>query len=314
MKEAAAKKIVVVIPTLNEEQSIGSVLDEVHEVMKQRGYNYEILVVDGRSKDRTVEIAEEKGAKVIYQRRKGYGDALQTGFYYAKDSLGADVILMMDGDGSYDPKDIPKLVEPVLKDQADLVTGDRLKNLQKGAMPFKNYVGNKVLAFLARLAFGVNVGDSQCGMRAFKAEYLDYVFLESEGMPFAMEMLGEFSRIRSRILSVPINYRPRIGKSKLNPFRDFVRIVSLVLMLARDYRPLMFFGTISAVLLAAGFIIGIGIIVEWLQTGRVVRHASTVLSSILIISGLQVLILGLIADMVNKILYKMASFLRRKGS
>ena len=224
---ANGKKIVVVIPTLNEEQSIGFVLDEIHEVMKKRGYNYEVLVVDGRSRDRTVEIAKEKGARVIYQRRKGYGDALQTGFYYAKDRMGADIILMMDGDGTYDPKDIPKLVDPILSDQADFVTGDRLKNLKRGAMPLKNYLGNKFLAFLARLAFRIDVGDSQCGMRAFKAECLDDVFLESEGMPFAMEMLGEFSRIKSRILSVPINYRPRVGKSKLNPFRDFVRICLL---------------------------------------------------------------------------------------
>jgi len=105
-----ATKIVIVIPTLNECEAVGNVLDRVKNVMA--GYEYQMLVVDGHSIDGTDEIARKKGAEVVYQRGRGYGDALKTGFFYARKRLDAGVIVMIDADLSYDPKDIPELVAP----------------------------------------------------------------------------------------------------------------------------------------------------------------------------------------------------------
>nr|MQY61912.1 glycosyltransferase [archaeon] len=146
----SATRIAIVIPTLNECKAVGKVLGGVKSVMD--GYEYRVLVVDGRSIDGTDEIARDMGADVIYQRGRGYGDALKTGFFHARKRLDAKVIVMMDADLTYNPKDIPKLVAPILEDAADLVVGNRFAGLQKGAMTLVNRVGNRVLSLVAKLA------------------------------------------------------------------------------------------------------------------------------------------------------------------
>jgi len=119
----SATRIAVVIPTLNECEAVGKVVGGVKSAMD--GYEYRVLVVDGHSTDGTNEIAKDMGADVIYQRGRGYGDALKTGFFYARKRLDAKVIVMMDADLTYDPKHIPKLVAPILNDEADMVVGNR---------------------------------------------------------------------------------------------------------------------------------------------------------------------------------------------
>jgi glycosyltransferase involved in cell wall biosynthesis len=137
-----------VIPTLNESEAVGQVIASVKQAMK--GYNYRVLTVDGHSTDSTDEIARNMGAVVIYQQGKGYGDALKTGFFYARKRLNAEVIVMMDADLTYDPKHIPQLVKPILEDEADMVVGNRFAGMQKGAMPLVNRVGNRVLSFVPK--------------------------------------------------------------------------------------------------------------------------------------------------------------------
>ena len=248
--KGSAARIVIVFPALNEREAVGKVLDDVKAVMD--GYEHQLLVVDGHSTDGTDEIARGKGAEVIYQRGKGYGDALTTGFFYAKRRLDADVIVMMDADYTYDPKDIPALVQPILGDEADLVLGNRFAGLQKGAMSFVNRVGNRVLSLVAKLALKLNVYDTQSGMRAFRSKLLDSMDLVTGGMPFALEMLAEALSADARIHETPVSYRPRVGKTKLNPIKDGGRILGITLRLMFDTRPLLFFGGIGAVLAAVG--------------------------------------------------------------
>jgi len=249
----SAARIAIVIPTLNECEAVGKVLGGVKSVMD--GYEYQVLVVDGRSIDGTDEIARDMGADVIYQRGRGYGDALKTGFFHARKRLDAKVIVMMDADLTYDPKHIPKLVAPILEDEADLVVGNRFAGLQKGAMPFVNRVGNRVLSLVAKLALRLNVYDTQSGMRAFKSELLDSMNLVAVGMPFAMEMLAEARSVDARICEVPISYRPRVGKTKLNPIKDGGRILGITVRLMFDIRPLLFFGSIGTVLGVVGLLL-----------------------------------------------------------
>ncbi len=249
----SATRIAIVIPTLNECKAVGKVLTSVKNVMD--GYEYQVLVVDGRSIDGTDEIARDMGADVIYQRGRGYGDALKTGFFHARKRLDAKVIVMMDADLTYDPKDIPKLVAPILKDEADMVVGNRFAGMQKGAMPFVNRVGNRVLSLVAKLALGLNVYDTQSGMRAFKSELLDSMHLMAVGMPLAMEILAEARSVDARICEVPISYMPRVGKTKLNPIKDGGRILGITVRLMFDIRPLLFFGIIGTVLGIVGLLL-----------------------------------------------------------
>jgi len=243
-------KIVIVIPTLNESKAVGKVLSGVKDAMA--GYEYQVLVVDGRSIDGTDKIARDMGADVIYQRGRGYGDALKTGFFHARKRLDAKVMVMMDADFTYDPKHIPELVAPILRDEADMVVGNRFAEMQKGSMPLFNRFGNRVLSLVAKLALGLNVYDTQSGMRAFKSELLDSVNLVAVGMPLAMEMLAETLSANARICEVPISYRPRVGKTKLNPIKDGGRILGVTVRLMFDVRPILFFGSIGTVLGVVG--------------------------------------------------------------
>jgi glycosyltransferase involved in cell wall biosynthesis len=249
----SAARIAVVIPTLNECEAVGKVLGGVKSVMD--GYEYRMLVVDGHSVDGTDEIARDMGADVIYQRGRGYGDALKTGFFYARRRLDAKVIVMMDADLTYDPKHIPELVAPILKDEADIVVGNRFAGMQKGAMPLVNRVGNRVLSLVAKLALGLNVYDTQSGMRAFTSELLEKMNLVAVGMPLAMEILAEARSVDARICEVPISYRPRVGETKLNPIKDGGRILGITVRLMFDVRPILFFGSIGMVLGVVGLLL-----------------------------------------------------------
>ena len=236
----------VVIPAMNEREAIGKVVSGVKKVMEN--HNCRVLIVDGHSTDGTDKIAKEKGADVIYQLGKGYGDALKTGFIHARKHLHAKVLVMMDADMTYDPKHIPALVAPVLKDEADMVVGNRFAAMQKGAMPFVNKIGNRVLSLVAKVALGLNVFDTQSGMRAFKSELLDNMNLVAVGMPLAMEMLAEARGAGARVKEVPISYMPRVGETKLHPIKDGGRILGTTVRLMFDIRPLLLFGSIGTIL------------------------------------------------------------------
>jgi len=248
--KCSGTRIAIVIPALNEREAMGKVLDGVKNVMD--GYECRVLVVDGHSIDGTDEIARKMGAKVIYQRGRGYGDALKTGFFHARKRLDAEVIVMMDADFTYDPKDIPELVTPILKDEADFVVGNRFAGLQKGAMSLVNRVGNRLLSLVAKLALRLNVYDTQSGMRAFRSKLLDSMDLVTGGMPFALEMLAEARSAGARIREMPVSYRPRVGKTKLNPIKDGGRIIGITFRLMFDTQPLLFFGGIGTVLWVLG--------------------------------------------------------------
>ena len=246
-------RIVIVIPTLNEAQGIRKVIAGVKDAMDS--FNYQVLVVDGHSVDGTDKIAKNMGAVLIYQQGKGYGDALRTGFYFAKKRLNAKVIVMMDADATYPPRHIPEMVIPILKDQSDFVVGNRFAKMQKGAMPVVNRFGNRFLSLLAKFALGLNVYDTQCGMRAFKSRLLDDMQLVAVGMPLAMEMLAEALSAGARMHEVPISYKARVGETKLHPLRDGSRIIGITLRLMFDIKPLLFFGNLGIVIGMLGLLL-----------------------------------------------------------
>jgi len=227
------QNIVIVIPALNEEKGIGLVVDGIKKSMNN--YNNKILVVDGHSQDQTVEISKKSGASVIFQQSIGYGDALMSGFNYAIDNEDADILVMIDADGTYDPSDIPALLNPIFEKSADLVIGNRLLKINKGSMSFINRLGNSILSWIVKRYLKINVNDTQCGLRALRANLIKNINIKSNGMPFATEMLVEAKQVGAGILEVPIKYYPRIGTSKLNPLKDGILIFAKILKLIYKY-------------------------------------------------------------------------------
>ena len=206
-------KVSVVIPTMNEEESVGLVIAEIREAFGERPL--EIVVVDTASKDRTREIAASFGAIVVDEPRRGYGRAYKTGFERAE----GDIIATLDADMTYPAADIPALAEELIAKDLDFITTNRFARMEKGAMGAKHRVGNWVLSATARLLFRVKVKDSQSGMWVFRRSVLPKLELTSDSMAMSEEIKIEAFR-KLKAIEVPITYRIRVGEVKLNSWKD----------------------------------------------------------------------------------------------
>ncbi|MEW5759562.1 MAG: glycosyltransferase family 2 protein [Candidatus Thermoplasmatota archaeon] len=204
-------KISVVIPTINEEASIGEVIDAIPKMD-----DLEIIVVDYKSTDRTCEIARKKGAIVINEENKGYGRAYKTGFKHAR----GDVIVTMDGDMTYPAEEIDKFVKLLVEKDLDFITCDRISMLDKMVMSKTHRFGNWVLTNTMRLLFGLKLKDSQSGMWIFRKKILEKTKLISDGMPFSEELKIEAYMSGAKIMEIPIIYRVRKGEVKLSSWKD----------------------------------------------------------------------------------------------
>jgi hypothetical protein len=256
-------------------------LPKVKEALEKMGLSYEIIVVD-KSSDRTPEIARSLGAIVIRQRGRGYGDAYITGFRHARGRY----IVMGDPDGSYDFSELPKLLEPLLKGEADLVMCTRLRGeIKRGAMPWLHrYIGNPLLTKILNVLFKTRVSDAHCGFRAIRRDALEKLPLKCRGMEFASEMVIEAAKAGLRIKEVPITYYPRIGESKLSSFRDGWRHLRLMLL----YSPSYLFLLPGIVLVLSG----VGLMAYAYNTNPLRIH-SLILASLLVIVGFQIINFGI---------------------
>jgi dolichol-phosphate mannosyltransferase len=291
------ERIVVIIPALNEEQTIGDVLAECHETLN--GKNYDILVVDGRSSDETVRISRQKRAQVIFQKGTGYGDALVSGFGHALRVLKPDVVVMMDADGTYAPRNISDLLKPIIDNEADMVIGDRFAGLEEGSMSFISRVGNRFFSGLSKRLFNTGSLDTQSGFRAFRTEMLSNLVFRNPGMAFASEMIVEVKNAKYRVMQVPVTYKLRRGKSKLRPFRDGWYILGVLVRLYRDWSPLLFFGAMGGVLLLGGIILALYLTALYFLVGMVPSFVSTTIVAVMFVSGLVIFVMGLLADMIK---------------
>ena len=224
--------VTLVLPCLNEEKGVGVCVRTALDVFRDADINGEVIVVDNGSKDRSIEVAKEAGARVLSQTQPGYGAALRTGISAAT----SPIVIMADADGTYELQAIPRLIQPILDGTADLVLGARLEDASSATMPFLHrYLGTPTLSWLVRRAAGgINVSDSQSGFRAFRREAINDLNLTAVGMEFASEMLVCAGWAKLRISEVPTKYAERIGESKLETFSDGLRHLRQLLLLAPD--------------------------------------------------------------------------------
>jgi len=277
----------VVIPCLNEAASIERCVRQSRTVMDEHGIAGEVLVVDNGSEDESAALAAAAGARVVPERRRGYGSAYLAGFAAARGRY----IVMADADLTYDFGDIPRFVEE-LEEGGQLVMGDRMDNIRPGAMPWLHrYVGNPVLTGVLNLFFRTGVKDAHCGMRAVRREVLPDLDLRTTGMEFASEMVIRASKQELDIRQVPIEYRPRQGESKLSSFRDGWRHLRFLLV----HSPTHLFVVPGAVMTALGAIVTITVLAQINVFGRAWDIHSMIAGALLMIVGTQVVALGLCA-------------------
>ena len=227
-------EVSVVIPCLNEANSLASCVDKAVQAFRAAGLFGEVVVADNGSTDGSIQIAEEHGARVVRVPERGYGSALQAGIAAARGPL----IVMGDADDSYDFIDVPRFVEK-LREGYDLVMGNRFRGeIKPGAMPPSHkYFGNPVLTALLNMFFGARIGDSYCGMRGFTRSLYDRLDVRSAGMEFALEMIIKAAQIGARITEIPIILWPdkRGRPPHLRSFRDGWRSLRFMLMYAPNW-------------------------------------------------------------------------------
>ena len=236
----------VIFPCLNEEVAIGGCVRAARQALADAGLDGEVLVVDNGSTDRSAALAREAGARVVAESRRGYGSAYLRGIAEAR----GEVLVMLDADGTYPVERLAEFVTPLREGRADMVLGNRFAApLAREAMPWANrYIGNPILSGMTRLLFRVPLRDMHCGMRSILRSRAAELVLQAPGMEFATEMIVKALDRELRVEEIAIEYRERIGRSKLHPLRDAWRHVEFMLV----FSPALLFLWPGCVLLLAG--------------------------------------------------------------
>jgi glycosyltransferase involved in cell wall biosynthesis len=277
----------VVIPCLNEAENIVECVTRAREALARNAIPGEVIVADNDSDDGSRELAEAAGARVVHEPRRGYGSAYLAGFAAAR----GEFIVMGDADLTYDFDEIPRFVAE-LQDGADMVIGDRMKNIHPGAMPWLHrYVGNPLLSGFLNLLFRTGVSDAHCGMRALRTDTLPQLALRTTGMEFASEMVIRAAKEDLDIRQFPIEYHPRGGESKLSSFRDGWRHLRFLLV----HSPNHLFILPGAVMALLGALVALTVLARVDVFGRQWDIHALIGGSLLLVVGTQVVALGLCA-------------------
>jgi glycosyltransferase involved in cell wall biosynthesis len=286
-RDTPAPLVSVVIPCLNEAANIEHCVLAARATLERMDVIGEVIVADNDSDDDSAALAVRAGARVVVEPRRGYGSAYLAGFAAAR----GDYIVMADADLTYDFDDIPRFVA-ALKDGAHMAIGDRMDNIQPGAMPWLHrYVGNPILTGLLNLLFRTGVTDAHCGMRALRRDVLPRLDLRTTGMEFASEMVIRAAKEQLTIVEFPIEYHPRGGESKLSSFRDGWRHLRFLLV----HSPTHLFILPGLLLAGVGLLLMILVAAGLSFFGRAWGLHTLIGGALLTIVGTQVLALGLCA-------------------
>ena len=277
----------VVIPCLNEAGTIEECVRGARHALDTNGISGELIVVDNGSDDGSGGLAAAAGARVVLERERGYGSAYLAGLAAARGRY----VVMADADLTYDFAEIPRFVAE-LEAGADMVVGNRMKNIHPGAMPWHHrYIGNPLLSGLLNLLFRTGVDDAHCGMRALRRDVLPRLDLRTTGMEFASEMVIRAAKEHLVIRQFPIEYHPREGESKLSSFSDGWRHLRFLLVHSPNY----LFIVPGAIMAAIGALVEAIVISTLPVFGRNWDIHALIAGALLAIVGTQIVALGICA-------------------
>ncbi|MBQ6453978.1 MAG: glycosyltransferase [Coriobacteriales bacterium] len=293
---SSAGRIAVLIPCFNESQTIGKVVSDFRAVLPEAL----IYVYDNNSSDHTDDIAREAGAIVRYERRQGKGNVIRSMFR----DIEADCYLMIDGDDTYPAEHAREMVDAVLSGGYDMVIGDRLSStyFTQNKRPFHNS-GNVLVRGLVNRIFHGNVTDIMTGYRAFSRQFVKSFPVLSHGFEIETEMTIHALDKNLAMHSIPVSYRdrPQGSESKLNTFSDGFKVLKTIMRLFKDYKPLLFFGLLAALLMLIACILVTPVLVEYFKTGLVPRLPTFVTACFFALFSLLSFSCGLILDTQGKL-------------
>ena len=249
----------------------------------------------------------------VGESRLGKGFALMAGFQLARE---ADFYVMVDGDDTYPASDVLELLRIAAEDGADMVVGTRLERDRPGALPPGHGLGNRLFIWLVRLLFGIRTRDLFTGYRVLTSRFLATVPLVATGFDIEAELSVQAHSHGFRVAEIPVEYRPRPAKSssKLRTLRDGTRILSGILILFRDYRPIAFFGSLCAALLITSVWSGYAPVDDFVRTGLVHHLPRAVLAAALFVLAALALAVGVLLSSINRRSAELAALIRKRSS
>jgi glycosyltransferase involved in cell wall biosynthesis len=286
-------RIAVIIPCYNEEAAIAQTVADFRAALPMAT----VYVYDNNSRDQTIARAKEAGAVVRSEPRQGKGNVVRRMFA----DIDADVYVLTDGDDTYDASVAPRLVQKLLDENYDIVSGRRIATA-KDAYRAGHVLGNKLLTGLTALMFNVRLLDMLTGYRIMSRRFVKSFPFTSAGFGIETELTVHAVRLLMPMVEVDTNYkeRPAGSVSKLSTYKDGFKILFTIISLVREERPFIFFGILSALFVIASLILGIPVVLEFLQTGFVPRLPTAVLSVALMLLASLSLFSGLILDTVTR--------------
>ncbi|MHB9286183.1 S-layer glycoprotein N-glycosyltransferase AglJ [Halobacteriales archaeon Cl-PHB] len=282
--------VCVLVPTYNEAETIGSVVDGFRE----EGYD-NVLVADGGSTDGTRSIAEDRGATVFRQSGSGKGQAVRE----ALGRIESRYVLMVDGDATYRTDEADRMLEPLFEGRAEHVIGNRFANMDPAAMSRLNRAGNRIINRAFRFIHGRDLADILSGYRAFTLESARRLSLTAQGFGIETEMAVECLKHDIPTTVVPITYEPRPEDSQTNlrPFRDGATILVTLYQMAKTNNPLFYFGSVGTLSTLVGVFIAGYVAIEWFARG-ISHEVLAVVAGVAVLFGVQLIMFGVLSDLI----------------
>lgn len=288
-------KIAVLIPCYNESQTIAKVVKDYREALPEAA----IYVYDNNSADHTDEIAREAGAVVRYEYRQGKGNVIRSMFR----DIDAECYLMIDGDDTYPAENARTMVDEILSGKADMVIGDRLSStyFTENKRPFHN-TGNRLVRGLINTIFNSDIQDIMTGYRAFNYEFVKSFPILSKGFEIETEMSIHALDKNFKLLEIPVTYRdrPAGSVSKLNTYKDGLRVLKTIARLFRDYKPFAFFGWLGLLCCLAATVLFAPVFSGYLHTGLVPKFPTLIVCSGLYVVSFLLWASGVILEVIAK--------------
>jgi glycosyltransferase involved in cell wall biosynthesis len=286
-------RVAVLVPCYNEEAAIALVVRDFRAALPDAA----IYVYDNNSKDKTAERARDAGAIVSSETRQGKGNVVRRMFA----DIEADIYVLVDGDDTYDAFVAPALVRKLVNENLDIVSGRRIATGQ-AAYRAGHVLGNRLLTGLTAMMFRVKLGDLLTGYRVMSRRFVKSFPFTAEGFGIETELTVHAVRLLMPMVEVDTKYkeRPAGSVSKLNTYRDGVRILLTITSLVREERPLIFFSGIFAMLAILSLLVGTPVVLEFVRTGYVPRLPTALLATALMILAFLSLASGLILDTVTR--------------